>query len=130
MGVKRTARTARRAVSHAVQNTQRAARMNAAAAEVIARRISGPADAIECTRMVMEKMFAAQTAWWRVGAAMIAAAPRVSRAGAGKSGPFALWETAVAVSAEATAAMLEAQRAAMIPVAKAVRGNRARLRKT
>jgi len=122
-----SARVAVRNMSRATANAGRAAQLAVKSADVVARRLGGPASAMENGRMVFEKVLASQTAMWGVGAAMIAAGPRLARAAAVGRGPFALWETAMSLSVQTTAAMLEAQRAVMAPMWSAVRANSSRL---
>jgi hypothetical protein len=132
MNIKRhqsTARAAVRNISRATANAGRAANLAATSADVVARRIGGPASAIECSRMVFEKVLASQSAMWGVGAAMMDAGPRLFSAVSSGRGPFAVWETAMSVSVQATAAILDAQRAVMAPMWSAVRANHSRLAK-
>ncbi len=130
MSVKRkraAVRGAARNLSRATTNTRRAMELTAGAADVISRRIGGPASVSECSRMVFEKVLASQSAMWGLGAAMMTAGPRLARAASSGRGPFALWETAMSVSVQTTAAMLDAQRAVMAPMWSAVRANQSRL---
>ena len=122
-----TANTAVRNMSLAATNAQRATQLALGSANVIARRAGGAASTQECTRMVFEKITAAQSAWWGLGAAMMTAGPRLARVSAVGRGPFALWEASVAMSVQSTAAMLQAQRAVMAPVWSTVRANSSRL---
>lgn len=130
MSIKRQRATARAAVrnfSRAATNAQRATNMAITGTSVMARRLDGSASAGESARMVMEKIAAANSAWWGLGAAMMTAGPRLVRASTLGRGPFALWETALAMSVQSTAAVLDAQRAVMAPMWAAVRANGARL---
>ena len=124
-----TARAAVRNISRATTNAGRAVTLATGAADVIAHRISGPASGAECTRMVFEKVLAAQTAWWGLGAAMMTAGPKLARSAAPGRGPFAVWEAAAAVAVQSTAALIDAQRAVMTPMWTVVRANKSRLAK-
>ena len=123
-----TARTAARNINRATANAQRAAQLATTSAQVIAHRLQGPATPIECTRMVVEKVLAAQTAWWSVGLALATGGARLAQPSRGR-GPFALWDAALSISTQTTATMLEAQRALMAPMWTAARANKVRLRK-
>lgn len=127
-------RAASRNLTLMTKNTRRAAELGVTAAEVIARRTSVPASPLEGTMMVLEKMMAAQTGWWGLGAVMADAGPKLARSGLSTSGamardPFAFWTAMVAGSVEMTTAMLQAQRAIMAPMWSAVHANSVRLAK-
>jgi hypothetical protein len=125
-------RAASRNLTLMTENTSRAAELGVTAAEVIARRTSVPATPLEGTMMVLEKMMAAQTGWWGLGAVMADAGPKLARSGMTTSGamgrgPFALWNAMLAGSVEMTTTMLKAQRAIMAPMWSAVHANSVRL---
>jgi hypothetical protein len=122
-----TARAAVRNVSRATANAGRAAQLAVKSADVVTKRLGEPASAIECSRMVFEKVLASQSAMWGLSAAMMAAGPKLVRAAASGRGPFALWETAMSLTVQTTATMLDAQRAMMAPMWSAVRANSSRL---
>lgn len=130
-----TARGASRNLTLATKNTRRAAELAVTAGEVIARRTNAPFSAVEGSMMVFEKMLAAQTGWWGLGAVMAGAGPRLAQSGMTTSqafnrGPFALWNAMLAGSVEITSAMLNAQRAIMAPMWSAVEANSVRLAKS
>ena len=125
-------RAASRNLTLVTKNTRRAAELSVTAAEVIARRASAPASPLEGTTMVFEKMMAAQTSWWGLGAVMADAGPKVAKSGlttasAISRGPVAFWNAMLAGSVEVTTAMLQAQRAIMAPMWNAVHANSVRL---
>ena len=125
-------RAASRNLTLVTKNTRRAAELSVTAAEVIARRTSAPTSPLEGTMMVLEKMMAAQTGWWGLGAVMADAGPKLARSGLTTSGaigrgPFAFWNAMLAGSVEMTTAMLQAQRAVMAPMWSAVHANSVRL---
>ena len=125
-------RAASRNLTLLTKNTRRAAELSVTAAEVIARRTSVPATPLEGTMMVLEKMMAAQTGWWGLGAVMADAGPKLARSGlttsgAMSQGPFAFWNAMLAGSVEMTTTMLKAQRAIMAPMWSAVHANSVRL---
>lgn len=127
-------RAASRNLTLMTKNTRRAAELGVTSAEVIARRTSVPASPLEGTMMVLEKMMAAQTGWWGLGAVMADAGPKLARSGLTTSGamardPFAFWNAMLAGSVEMTTAMLQAQRAIMAPMWSAVHANSVRLAK-
>ena len=128
-------RAASRNLTLMTKNTSRAAELGVTAAEVIARRTSMPATPLEGTMMVLEKMMAAQTGWWGLGAVMADAGPKLARSGMTTSGamgrgPFALWNAMLAGSVEMTTTMLNAPRAIMAPMWSAVHANSVRLGKS
>lgn len=123
-------RAASRNLTLMTKNTRRAAELGVTAAEVIARRTSVPATPLEGTMMVLEKVMAAQTGWWGLGAVMADAGPKLARSGlttSGAMGPFAFWNAMLAGSVEMTTTMLKAQRAIMAPMWSAVHANSVRL---
>jgi hypothetical protein len=123
-------RAASRNLTLMTKNTRRAAELGVTAGEVIARRTSVPATPLEGTMMVLEKMMAAQTGWWGLGAVMADAGPKLARSGlatSGAVGPFAFWNAMLASSVEMTTTMLKAQRAIMAPMWSAVHANSVRL---
>lgn len=123
-----TTRTAARNITRATANAQRAAQLAATSARVIAHRLEGPATPLECTRMVAEKVLAAQTAWWSAGLALATGGARLAQPSRGR-GPFALWDATLSISTQTTATILEAQRALMAPLWTAARANQVRLSK-
>ncbi len=128
-------RAASRNLTLMTKNASRAAELGVTAAEVIARRTSVPATPLEGTMMVLEKMMAAQTGWWGLGAVMADAGPKLARSGMTTSGamgrgPFAFWNAMLAGSVEMTTTMLNAQRAIMAPMWSAVHANSVRLGKS
>jgi hypothetical protein len=123
-------RAASRNLTLMTENTSRAAELGVTAAEVIARRTSVPATPLEGTMMVLEKMMAAQTGWWGLGAVMADAGPKLARSGLTTSGamsPLTSWNAILAGSVEMTTTMLKAQRAIMAPMWSAVHANSVRL---
>lgn len=123
-------RAASRNLTLMTKNTSRAAELGVTAAEVIARRTSVPATPLEGTMMVLEKMMAAQTGWWGLGAVMADAGPKLARSGLTTSGamsPLTFWNAILAGSVEMTTTMLKAQRAIMAPMWSAVHANSVRL---
>jgi len=126
-------RAASRNLTLLTKNTSRAAELGVTAAEVIARRTSVPTTPLEGTIMVLEKMMAAQTGWWGLGAVMADAGPKFARSGlatSGAMGPFVFWNAMLAGSVELTTTMLNAQRAIMAPMWSAVHANSVRLGKS
>lgn len=128
------ARGASRNLTLATNNTRRTAEMGIAAAEVVARRTSGPINPVECSMMVWEKMMAAQNSFWGLGAVMANEGPKLANAGlvtsgAFNRGPLAFWNAMIAGSVGMTSAMLNAQRAIMAPMWSAVNANSVRLAK-